>query len=180
MKHCLRAVMEQNADDLAFFDQRVEKGLLDRLTHVVDSAFERVTYSEAIELIENSGEKWEYPVKWGSDLQSEHERWLAEKKIGRPVVVMDYPKDIKAFYMRMNEDGKTVAAMDILAPGVGEIIGGSQREERLDALDARLDQMNLPKEDYWCSTRTGSGRQVGEPVSEDGNRSHPRTGGGGE
>jgi len=149
MKHCIRAVMEQNADDLAFFDQRVEKGLLERLTHVVDSDFERVTYSDAIELIENSGEKWEYPVKWGSDLQSEHERWLAEKKIGRPVVVMDYPKDIKAFYMRMNEDGKTVAAMDILAPGVGEIIGGSQREERLDALDARLDQMNLPKEDYW-------------------------------
>ncbi len=149
MKHCLRSVMERNDDDLAFFDQRVEKGLLERLTHVVESEFERVTYTDAIALLENSGEKWEYPVKWGSDLQSEHERWLTEKKIGKPVIVMDYPKDIKAFYMRQNEDGKTVAAMDVLAPGVGEIIGGSQREERLGALDQRLDEMNLPKDDYW-------------------------------
>jgi len=149
MKHCLRAVMEANADDLEFFDQRVQKGLLERLAHVVESEFERVTYTDAIRMLEESGEKWEYPVSWGSDMQSEHERWLAETKIGRPVVVMDYPKDIKAFYMRMNDDGKTVAAMDVLAPGVGEIIGGSQREERLDVLDSRLDEMGLPKADYW-------------------------------
>ena len=149
MKHCLRAVMEMNADDLAFFDQRVQKGLIDRLTHVVESEFERVTYTDAIRMLEGSGEKWEYPVSWGGDMQSEHERWLAETKIGRPVVVMDYPKTIKAFYMRLNDDGKTVAAMDVLAPGVGEIIGGSQREERLDVLDSRLEEMGLNTDDYW-------------------------------
>jgi asparaginyl-tRNA synthetase len=100
-------------------------------------------------MLEESGESWEYPVAWGKDLQSEHERWLTEKKIGRPVVVMNYPKDIKAFYMRVNDDGKTVAAMDVLAAGVGEIIGGSQREERLDVLDSRLEEMGLNKDDYW-------------------------------
>ena len=149
MKHCLRSVMEKNADDLAFFDERVEQGLLAKLTHVVESEFERVTYTDAISMLENSNEKFEYPVAWGKDLQSEHERWLSETKIGKPVVVMNYPKDIKAFYMRLNDDGKTVAAMDVLAPGVGEIIGGSQREERLDVLDARLDEMKLDKADYW-------------------------------
>ncbi len=149
MKHCLRAVMEANADDLEFFDQRVQKGLIDRLTHVVESEFERVDYGDAIRMLEDSGEKWEYPVAWGKDLQSEHERWLTETKVGRPVVVMNYPKDIKAFYMRVNDDGKTVAAMDVLAAGVGEIIGGSQREERLDVLDSRLDEMGLNKDDYW-------------------------------
>ena len=149
MKHCLRAVMESNADDLEFFDSRVQKGLIERLAHVVESAFERVDYGDAIRMLEGSGEAWEYPVSWGKDLQSEHERWLTETKVGRPVVVMNYPKSIKAFYMRVNDDGKTVAAMDVLAAGVGEIIGGSQREERLDVLDARLDEMGLNKDDYW-------------------------------
>jgi len=149
MKHCLRAVMESNADDLEFFDSRVQKGLIERLAHVVESAFERVDYGDAIRMLEGSGEAWEYPVSWGKDLQSEHERWLTETKVGRPVVVMNYPKSIKAFYMRVNDDGKTVAAMDVLAAGVGEIIGGSQREERLDVLDSRLDEMGLNKDDYW-------------------------------
>jgi asparaginyl-tRNA synthetase len=106
-------------------------------------------YSDAIEILKKSGKKFEFPVEWGVDLQSEHERYLAEEHVGRPIVLMNYPKDIKAFYMRLNDDNKTVAAMDVLAPGIGEIIGGSQREERLDVLDARIDEMGLPKENYW-------------------------------
>jgi len=115
---------------------------------VVDSPFETLTYDEAVKLLEASGEKFEYPVGWGKDLQSEHERYLTEKKIGRPVFVLNYPKDIKAFYMRINADGRTVAAMDLLVPGVGEIIGGSQREERLEVLQARMDEKNIPLEEY--------------------------------
>ena len=144
-----QAALDERADDVEFFNKRVDDTVLERLKSVADSDFERITYTEAVDLLKNSNEQFEFPVEWGSDLQSEHERWLTEKKIGKPTVVTDYPKDIKAFYMRMNEDGKTVAAMDVLAPGVGEIIGGSQREERLDILDARIDEMGLPKENYW-------------------------------
>jgi asparaginyl-tRNA synthetase len=132
---------------LKFFAERIDKECVGRLESLVKSNFERMTYTDAIKLLEQSGRKFEFPVQWGLDLQGEHERYLTEH-VGRPVVVMNYPKDIKAFYMRLNEDGKTVAAMDVLAPGIGEIIGGSQREERLDALDARLDSMRLDKHHY--------------------------------
>ena len=137
---------------IAFFAERVEPTCISRLESFVESSFERIDYTDAIAILEKAvagGRKFEYPVAWGTDLQSEHERFLVEEHVGRPVVVMNYPKDIKAFYMRMNDDGRTVAAMDVLAPGIGEIIGGSQREERLDVLDARLTEMELPKEDYW-------------------------------
>ncbi|MDP6794131.1 MAG: asparagine--tRNA ligase [Verrucomicrobiota bacterium] len=152
LKKIFRTLLDERGDDMAFFQQRVDKGCIERLKKFVEASFERMDYTDAIERLEKAmadGQKFEFPVKWGMDLQSEHERWLTEEHIGRPVVVMNYPKDIKAFYMRMNDDGKTVAAMDVLAPGIGEIIGGSQREERLDVLDARLDEMNLDKSDYW-------------------------------
>ncbi|MCC6404391.1 MAG: asparagine--tRNA ligase [Fimbriimonadaceae bacterium] len=142
-------VLEACPADLEFFNQRIEQTLLDTLHHVVDSPFERMTYTEAVHLLEGSGEAWEFPVAWGSDLQSEHERWLTEKKVGRPVILTDYPREIKAFYMRQNDDGKTVRAMDVLVPRIGELIGGSQREERLDRLEARLDELGMPKEPYW-------------------------------
>jgi asparaginyl-tRNA synthetase len=115
---------------------------------LVETPFERIEYTEAIKLLESSGKKFEFPVKWGVDLQTEHERYLTEQKIGRPVVVMNYPKEIKAFYMRQNDDGKTVAAMDVLAPGIGEIIGGSQREERLDRIEQRMEELHMPKAPY--------------------------------
>ncbi len=149
IKHLLRAALEERPDDMAFFDQRIEKGLIERLRHVVESPFERMSYTRAVELLEKSGERFEFPVRWGADLQSEHERALTERIVQRPVVVTDYPKEIKAFYMRLNDDGRTVAAMDVLVPRIGEIVGGSQREERLDALDARIDEMGLPRENYW-------------------------------
>lgn len=149
LKYIFAACLEERADDMAFFDRFVSKGVIDRLQQVVDKGFARMEYTEAIEILEKSGKKFEFPVEWGIDLSSEHERYLAEQHVGGPVVLMNYPKDIKAFYMRMNDDQKTVAAMDVLVPGIGELIGGSQREERLDILDARLDAMNLPKEDYW-------------------------------
>jgi len=152
LKHCFRTLLDQRGDDLQFFAERVEPTCIERLEAFVDSPFERIDYTEAIDVLKkaaDSGRKFDFPVEWGTDLQSEHERYLVEEHVGRPVVVMNYPKDIKAFYMRMNDDGRTVAAMDVLAPGIGEIIGGSQREERLDVLDARLDEMDLPKEDYW-------------------------------
>lgn len=152
LKHCFRTLLDQRGDDLQFFAERVEPTCIERLEAFVDSPFERIDYTEAVDVLKkaaDSGRKFEFPVEWGTDLQSEHERYLVEEHVGRPVVVMNYPKDIKAFYMRMNDDGRTVAAMDVLAPGIGEIIGGSQREERLDVLDARLDEMDLPKEDYW-------------------------------
>jgi asparaginyl-tRNA synthetase len=122
---------------------------LQTLQHVVDSPFERLTYTEAIKMLEASGETFEFPVYWGADLQSEHERWLTETKVGRPVILTDYPKEIKAFYMRQNEDGKTVRAMDVLAPRIGEIIGGSQREERLDVLEGKITEFGLPLKPYW-------------------------------
>ena len=149
LKHVFTAVLEHCADDMAFFEQRIDATAIQRLRTVVDSNFERLDYSEAIRILENCGENFEFPVSWGKDLQSEHERFLAEKHIGRPVVVMNYPKEIKAFYMRLNDDGKTVAAMDVLAPGIGEIIGGSQREERLDVLDARMAEHGLAGELGW-------------------------------
>ena len=135
----LRRVLDASEDDIAFFAQRIDKEVVNRLRSVIDSPFERMDYNEAIKLLENADVSFEFPVEWGLDLQSEHERWLTETHVGRPVVVMNYPKEIKAFYMRSNDDEKTVAAMDVLAPGIGEIIGGSQREERLDQLDTRMD-----------------------------------------
>ena len=149
LKHVFTQVLEKCGDDMAFFEQRIDDTVIQRLRTVIDSNFERIDYTEAVELLQNCGEKFEFPVQWGIDLQSEHERYLAEKHIGRPVVVMNYPKDIKAFYMRLNDDEKTVAAMDVLAPGIGEIIGGSQREERLDILDARMAAQDLAGEMDW-------------------------------
>jgi asparaginyl-tRNA synthetase len=133
---------------MAFFDQRIEKGLIAKLSGIVDAEFVRMDYGEAIRVLGEANQKFEFPVAWGMDLQSEHERYLAETYAKKPVIVMNYPKAIKAFYMRVNDDGRTVAAMDVLAPGIGEIIGGSQREERLDVLDARLDEMHLDKAHY--------------------------------
>ncbi|HEX2188092.1 MAG TPA: asparagine--tRNA ligase [Longimicrobiaceae bacterium] len=149
LKHIFAAVLRERADDMKFFDDRIQKGVVERLERFVESSFERMSYTEAVEALKRSGKKFEFPVEWGLDLQSEHERWLTEEHVGRPVVVMDYPKEIKSFYMRVNDDGRTVAAMDVLAPGIGEIIGGSQREERLEVLDARMDEMGLPREPYW-------------------------------
>lgn len=148
LRYVFKAVLEERADDMAFFQQRVDKTVIDRLTSVIESEFVRMDYTDAITILQNSGKKFENPVSWGVDLNSEHERYLAEEHVGGPVVLQNYPKDIKSFYMRLNDDGKTVAAMDILAPGIGEIIGGSQREERLDVLDQRLAEMNLDIADY--------------------------------
>jgi asparaginyl-tRNA synthetase len=149
LRYVIAHLLEHSAEDLAFFNQRIEPELIATLEHVARSPFERMTYTEAISILEQSGESFEFPVHWGADLQSEHERWLTEKKVGRPVILTDYPKEIKAFYMRQNEDGKTVRAMDVLAPRIGEIIGGSQREERLDVLEARIRELGLPIEAYW-------------------------------
>ncbi len=149
LKEVIADIMEHCAADLEFFNARIEPELLSTLNHVVESGFERMTYTEAVKLLENSNENFEYPVSWGTDLQSEHERWLTEVKVKRPVILTDYPKDIKAFYMRMNDDNKTVRAMDVLAPRIGEIIGGSQREERLEVLERRIVEMGLPLEAYW-------------------------------
>ena len=148
LKYVFKAVLEERADDMAFFQQRVDKTVIDRLNSVINNNFVRLDYTEAIKILETCGKTFENPVSWGVDLNSEHERYLAEEHFNGPVVLQNYPKDIKSFYMRLNDDGKTVAAMDILAPGIGEIIGGSQREERLDVLDKRLAEMNLDPEDY--------------------------------
>ncbi|MCC5851223.1 MAG: asparagine--tRNA ligase [Alkalimonas sp.] len=148
LKYVFKAVLEERADDMAFFAERVDKDAINRLQTMVDSSFVRMDYTDAIAILQNCGKTFNYPVEWGIDLQSEHERYLAEEHVGAPIILQNYPKDIKAFYMRLNEDGKTVAAMDILAPGIGEIIGGSQREERLDKLDERLAAMGLNKDDY--------------------------------
>jgi asparaginyl-tRNA synthetase len=166
IKYVIRVVMENNREDLDFLAQRLQKeesklpqqqrsemGLIEKLEMVVNNSFERITYTEAVEILLNSPtykkKKFQYDVKWGNDLQSEHERYLVEKHFKKPVIVTGYPKDIKSFYMRVNEDGKTVAAMDILAPGIGEIVGGSQREERLDKLLARMEQMHIPADELW-------------------------------
>ena len=139
LRHVTQHVLDHCEQDLAFFNDRIDSEVISRLEQVASSPFERMEYSEAINILEQSGQTFDFPVSWGRDLQSEHERYLAEQHVGRPVILMNYPKDIKAFYMRMNDDEKTVAAMDVLAPGIGEIIGGSQREERLDLLEARMD-----------------------------------------
>jgi len=148
LKHIFKTVLTERADDMAFFEERVEKGVIAKLQGIVDTEFVRMDYTEAIGILEKSKEKFDFPVTWGMDLQSEHERYIAEKHVGKPVILMNYPKQIKAFYMRLNDDGKTVAAMDVLAPGIGEIIGGSQREERLDVLDSRIVEVGLDPEHY--------------------------------
>jgi asparaginyl-tRNA synthetase len=148
LKSVFTEVLAEREDDLAFFDERIEKGLVAKLQGLVGAEFVRMSYSEAIDVLQRAKEKFEFPVVWGIDLQSEHERYLTEKHVKKPVILTDYPKDIKAFYMRVNDDGRTVAAMDVLAPGIGEIIGGSQREERLDVLDARMAQLGIAKEHY--------------------------------
>ncbi len=149
LKYVFKAVLDERKDDMQFFEQRINKDVLTRLEKFVNADFAQVDYTDAVTILQNSGQTFEFPVEWGIDLASEHERYLAEEHFNAPVVVKNYPKDIKAFYMRMNDDGKTVAAMDVLAPGIGEIIGGSQREERLDVLDQRLEEMGLEKEDFW-------------------------------
>jgi len=146
VKYLIAYVLENAREEMEFFNEFVDKGLLDRLQNVVKSEFAYVTYTRAVEILEESGEKFEYPVHWGSDLQTEHERYLTEKIFKKPVFVTDYPRDIKAFYMRQNDDDKTVAAMDLLVPGIGEIIGGSQREERVDFLESRMEEMGMEKE----------------------------------
>ena len=149
LKYVIKYVMDECPEELEFFNQFVDKGLLERLNHVVSSDFAKVTYTEAVEILQKCGKKFDYDVSWGIDLQTEHERYLTEEHFKKPLFVTDYPKDIKAFYMRLNEDGKTVAATDLLVPGIGEIIGGSQREERLDVLKDRMTELNLSEDDYW-------------------------------
>lgn len=149
LKFTINYVLERCPEEMNFFNSFVDKSLLERLGSIVNAEFGHITYSEAIEILKNSGESFEYPPEWGLDLQTEHERYITEKHFGKPVFVTDYPKEIKAFYMRMNDDDRTVAAMDLLVPGVGEIIGGSQREERLDYLEKRIEELGLHKEDYW-------------------------------
>ncbi|MBQ3567800.1 MAG: asparagine--tRNA ligase, partial [Anaerotignum sp.] len=149
LKYIIQYVLDNAPEEMEFFNSFVDKGLLERLDNILSNEFGRVTYTEAVELLQKSGQQFEYPVEWGIDLQTEHERYLTEKIFKKPVFVTDYPVEIKAFYMRLNDDKKTVAAMDLLVPGVGEIIGGSQREERLDVLEARINELGLKKEDYW-------------------------------
>ena len=149
VKYIIAAVLEECPEEMAFLNQFVDKGLVDRLKFVRDSEFVRCSYTDAIDILKRSGEKFEYPVAWGEDLQTEHERYLTEKHFGKPVFVTDWPKEIKAFYMRMNEDGKTVAAADLLVPAVGELCGGSQREERYDVLKERIEALGMNPEDYW-------------------------------
>ena len=153
LKYLFNHVLNTCEDDLAFFNQRIAKGIIETLTRLAkNDPFERVTYTEAITILKNSGEKFQFPVEWGIDMQSEHERFLTEKVFNRPVIVTDYPREIKAFYMRLNDDEKTVAAMDVLVPDVGEIIGGSQREDRLDVLEQRIRDIDMDPADYWWYT----------------------------
>ena len=149
VRYVIGDVMERCPEELEFLNNFVDKGLIERLTHVRDSDFARVSYTDAIEILKNSGEQFEYGAYWGMDMQTEHERYLAEKHFGRPVCVFNYPKEIKAFYMKQNDDGKTVAAVDVLVPGIGELIGGSQREDSLEKLTARMDELGLDKDSYW-------------------------------
>ena len=155
LRHLFRAVLKKCPEELKFFNDRIEKGLLDNLTRLADAEFTRITYTEAIKILEKAADKFEFKPSWGVDLQSEHERYLAEETFHGPVIVMDYPRDIKAFYMRLNDDQKTVAAMDVLLPNVGEIIGGSQREERLDVLERRIRETGMDPKNYWwyCDLR---------------------------
>jgi asparaginyl-tRNA synthetase len=148
LKHIFRTVLEERADDMAFFEERIEKGVIAKLQGMIDAEFVRMDYGDAISILEKATQKFEFPVRWGMDLQSEHERYVSESYVRGPVILVNYPKEIKAFYMRLNDDGRTVAAMDVLAPGIGEIIGGSQREERLDVLDARMAAASMDIEHY--------------------------------
>ena len=149
IKYIINYVMENAPEEMEFFNKFIDKGLIDRLNNIVNSDFERITYTEAVEILKKSGEEFQYPVEWGIDLQTEHERYITEKVYKKPVFVTDYPKEIKAFYMRLNDDNKTVAACDLLVPGVGEIIGGSQREERYNVLKDRIEETGMTEEDYW-------------------------------
>ncbi len=149
LTHAIKEVLEKREDDVAFFNQRIDDTVINRMHSIIDNKFERMEYSEAIKILRQSAVSFEFPVEWGLDLQSEHERYLTDKHIGRPVIVLNYPAEIKAFYMRLNDDEKTVAAMDVLAPGIGEIIGGSQREERLDVMDNRMNDEAMKKELWW-------------------------------
>lgn len=149
IKYIISYVLENAPEEMAFFNQFIDPGLLDRLHNVLNSEFGRITYTDAIKELEKNNDNFEYPVSWGVDIQTEHERYLSEKIFGRPVFVTDYPKEIKAFYMKLNPDGKTVAATDLLVPGIGEIIGGSQREDDFEKLSARINELGLRKEDYW-------------------------------
>jgi asparaginyl-tRNA synthetase len=149
LKYIFSCCLEKCVDDMEFFDKRIQSGVIENLESIVKSSFERMTYTDAVEMLLQSGEDFEYPVEWGCDLQSEHERYITEKKIGKPVIVIDYPKDIKAFYMKLNDDEKTVRAMDVLVPRIGEIIGGSEREDRYDVLLKRIKESGLTPEDYW-------------------------------
>ena len=149
IKHIVNYVLENAPEEMKFCNQFVDKGLLERLQSIVRQEFAQVTYSEAVKLLQDSGERFDYTPEWGSDLQTEHERYLTEKVFKGPVFVTDYPRDIKAFYMRQNDDGATVAAMDLLVPGVGELIGGSQREERLELLEARMEELGMSKDELW-------------------------------
>ena len=164
IKHIIRTVVEKCPQEMAFFNSFVDKGLMERLEHVASSDFGRVSYTEAVELLKKNNDKFDYKVEWGCDLQTEHERYLTEQVFKRPVFVTDYPKEIKAFYMRLNDDGRTVAAADCLVPGIGEIIGGSQREERIDVLESRIRELGMDPKDYWwyCDLRRyGSCRHAG-------------------
>ncbi|EDZ92843.1 tRNA synthetase class II (D K and N) [Limnospira maxima CS-328] len=149
LKHIFKSVLEQCPEDLEFFNQRIDNSVLATADNIINNEFERITYTEAIALLEKSDRTFEYPVSWGLDLQSEHERYLAEELFKKPVIVTDYPREIKAFYMRQNDDEKTVRAMDVLAPKVGEIIGGSQREERLDILQKRMEALQINPDELW-------------------------------
>jgi asparaginyl-tRNA synthetase len=149
LKYCINYLFEHCASDMEFFEKFISKGLIERLQHTLNTPFERMTYTQAIDILKKAPKKFEYPVEWGADLQSEHERYLAEEHVKKPIILINYPQEIKSFYMRLNEDGKTVAAMDILVPGIGEIIGGSQREERYDVLKSKLHTLGLNEQDYW-------------------------------
>ncbi|MBS4026407.1 MAG: asparagine--tRNA ligase, partial [Clostridia bacterium] len=149
MKYIISFILENAKEEMEFFNEFVDKGLKEKLQNILAAQFAQITYTKAIEILTESGVKFEYPVEWGKDLQTEHERYLTEKAFNKPVFVTDYPKAIKAFYMRINDDGKTVAAMDLLVPGVGEIIGGSQREERIDFLEERMNQLHIDKKELW-------------------------------
>jgi asparaginyl-tRNA synthetase len=148
VKHLIGTVLERCPEDMAFFDERIDKGVVERMRHVREASFERIPYADAVDRLQKSGKSFEYPVHFGANLQAEHERWLTEEHIGRPVFVTDYPREIKAFYMRRNDDDRTVAAMDLLVPGIGELIGGSQREERLDVLERAMEETGLSREEY--------------------------------
>jgi len=154
IRYLIKYALDNCPDDLQFLNNMIDKGLLDRLRFVVDNEFVRMTYTEAMEILVASGRKWDYPVSWGKDLQAEHERYLVEEHVRKPVILIDYPKEIKAFYMKQNDDGKTVRAMDVLFPGIGEIIGGSQREENYDKLLARIRELKLNEKDYWWYLET--------------------------